>query len=187
MSHSALTQHHPSANKTRTTNLHLWSCCWHWHISGWRNTVSTPVARVTNDFNLSLLLVYVIFIDNSSTGLRILHCGQEYCWVLHEWIQWYYICLVSGLCVMYSIKLSYNKNLWHNHSVFCFKFKIIWITYWIPFLWLQWTNRLWEDIYHAWWEINLLSFTLCITNNLRSINRTGQKTMNSGHMIFVSL
>lgn len=51
VSHSHLTQHHPSAIKTRTTNLHLWSCRWHGHISGWGNTViiNTPVARVTNN------------------------------------------------------------------------------------------------------------------------------------------
>lgn len=39
VSHSHLTQHHPSALKTRTTNLHLRSCCRHGHISGWEHTV----------------------------------------------------------------------------------------------------------------------------------------------------
>lgn len=44
------------------------------------------------------------------------------------------------------------------------------IPLWIPLLFLQWTNRLRENVHHAWWEFNIL-FTFCTTNYLRSSSR----------------
>lgn len=61
----------------------------------------------------------VIFICHFPTGLCILQCGQEHCWVLHEWIQWYYFCLVSDLNVIYT-QYEIKNVLWHNHAAFCF-------------------------------------------------------------------
>ena len=134
-----------------------------WSLCGLLKLILHAVCRVFMGYGLEdvgTLLVCDFFVCHSSIGVCILQCGQEHCWVVHEWIQWYYICLVSGLYVVY--KLYYIKNiLWHNHSALCFMCNANSPNQ-IPLLLLQRTNRLRQNIHHAWWELNML-FTLCST------------------------